>query len=105
MWLRGRHCTPRGVGWREIGWRSGCDGIAVGAPAPVLVIEPAPQSVHDESVDAVEYMPGSHFVHEVAPALGPVFVIEPAAQFVLAATDVAVEYLPAAHSSHELATE
>ena len=45
---------------------------------PVFVIEPAEQALHDATFDAVEYRPGAHSVHVVAPALTPVFVIEPA---------------------------
>ena len=50
------------------------------APAlvPVLVIEPAPQSLHAATFDAVEYLPAAHAVHVVAPAEEPVSVMEPA---------------------------
>ena len=50
------------------------------APAlvPVLVIEPAPQSLHAATFDAVEYLPAAHAAHAVAPAAEPVSVIEPA---------------------------
>ena len=46
--------------------------------APVLVIEPAPQSAHDVMVDAVEYLPALHAVHALAPAFVAVSVIDPA---------------------------
>ena len=49
------------------------------APVPVLVIEPASQSAHVESVDFAEYLPAAHGVQLVAPAEEPVLVIEPAA--------------------------
>ena len=41
---------------------------------------PAVQSVHAATFDAVVYVPASHAVHVVAPALVPVSVIEPAWQ-------------------------
>ena len=45
------------------------------APAlvPVFVIEPALQSVHEVSVDAVEYLPAAQGVHVVAPAAAAVW--------------------------------
>ena len=83
-------------------YRPAAHCVHVTAPvlAPVFVIEPAPQvmqsvsalepvadtylpapqSVHDPTFDAVEYLPASHSVHAVAPAAVPVFVFEPAAQ-------------------------
>ena len=45
---------------------------------PVFVIEPAAQSEHDGTFDAFEYLPASHAVQFVAPALAPVSVFEPA---------------------------
>ena len=47
--------------------------------APVFVIEPAAQSKHDATFEAVEYLPPSHFSHLIAPAPVPVFVTDPAA--------------------------
>ena len=52
---------------------------------------PVGQSVHDASVDAVEYLPTAHAVHVVAPAFLPVLVTEPAAQILHAPTFDAVE--------------
>ena len=95
------------------------------APAlvPVFVIEPAahcaqslasfepvvplyvpgPQSTHEATFDAVEYLPTAHAVHVVAPALVPASVIEPAAQSIHVKSVDFFEYLPAAHSSHVVA--
>ena len=53
------------------------------APAadPVFVIEPAWQSVHEVSLGSVEYVPGRHLSHVVAPGSSSVLsVMEPAAQ-------------------------
>ena len=46
---------------------------------PVFVIEPAVHSVHDATLEAVEYLPAAHGVHTFAPTLAPLSVIEPAA--------------------------
>ena len=59
--------------------------------------------MHDGTVDAVEYLPAAHSVHELAPALAPVFVMDPALQSVHDATFDAVEYLPAPHALHAVA--
>ena len=48
------------------------------ALAPVFVIDPAPQSVHDTTAEVVEYLPAAHAVHIVAPVNRPLLVIEPA---------------------------
>ena len=63
----------------------------------------APQAVHDDTLDAVEYLPAPHSVHVEAPVPAPVFVIEPAAHSVHDATFEAIEYLPAAHAVHAFA--
>ncbi len=63
------------------------------------------QSVQDAVVEAVEYFPTAHSVHELAPAMAPVFVIEPAVHVVHDATFDAVEYLPAEHVAHAVAPE
>jgi hypothetical protein len=54
--------------------------------ATIPTYSPAGQSVHDATFDAVEYLPATHTVHVVAPALVPVSVIEPAAHTLQAAT-------------------
>jgi hypothetical protein len=64
---------------------------------------PAPQLVHDATLDAVEYIPGTHLVHTVAPRLPPLSVIEPAEQPVHESTFDEVEYWPAAHVVHAMA--
>ena len=46
---------------------------------PVFVIEPTPQSEHDATFDAVEYLPATHGAQALAPALVPVSVTDPAA--------------------------
>ena len=55
--------------------------VHVVAPSaePLLVTEPAPQSMQDATFDAVEYLPAPHAVHFVALAAVPVSVIDPAA--------------------------
>ena len=55
--------------------------VHVVAPAlvPVFVIDPAAQSVHEATFEAVEYLPAAHVVQFIAPAASPVPVIEPAA--------------------------
>ena len=58
-------------------------------------------SVHDATVDAVEYLPAAHASHFVAPADRPVLVIEPAAhpeQYDLPPSDW---YCPAPQSMHD----
>ena len=62
-----------------------------------MTYRPVAQLIHASMFDAVEYLPTSHAVHLVAPALVPVLVMEPAVQFVHDTTVEAVEYLPAAH--------
>ena len=47
-------------------------------PAPLSVIDPAVQLVHDATLDPVEYVPAAHAVHKLAPGAVPVSVIEPA---------------------------
>ena len=64
---------------------------------------PAPQSEHEATFDAVEYLPAAHWLHVVAPALGPVFVTDPAPQSMQDATFDASEYLPAPHAVHFVA--
>ena len=59
--------------------------------------------MHDATVDAVEYLPAAHGVHELAPAAAPVFVIKPALHSMHDATFDAVEYLPAPHAVHFVA--
>ena len=63
------------------------------APAkkPVFVIDPARQSMHDATFDAVEYLPAAHAVHCVAPVLVPVSVVEPGAHIVQVLSVDAVE--------------
>ena len=51
----------------------------------------------------VEYLPATHAVQLLAPALLPVLVIEPAAQSAQAFTIDDFEYWPGAHELHELA--
>ena len=45
---------------------------------PVLVLEPASQSVQLSTPELAEYWPAEHGVHAVAPGAAPVLVIEPA---------------------------
>ena len=87
--------------------------------APVFVIEPAAQSAHDATLEAVEYLPALHSLHELAPSSLPVFVTEPASHCVhdvLPATPAYLpawqslqaptddpEYCPAAHAVHVVA--
>ena len=54
--------------------------VVAPVPVPVLVIEPAAQSVHDVAMfELIEYLPAMHAVHVFAPALVPLSVIDPAA--------------------------
>ena len=64
---------------------------------------PASQLVHDELIDAVEYLPAAHSVHIVAPAADPLSVIDPAAHVMHDATIELVEYIPAAQAVHDFA--
>ena len=59
---------------------------------------PGPQSIHDATVDAVEYLPAAHGVQLVAPAATPVSVIEPAAQVEQYDWPRVVWYLPGSHA-------
>jgi hypothetical protein len=61
--------------------------------------------VHAATLDAIEYFPATHSVHNVAPELAPLLVIEPAPHGVHAATFDAFEYVSAAHAIHERAPE
>ena len=74
----------------------------VNKPSPAVYV-PARQSEHDAKVDAVEYLPAAHGVHELAPASVPVFVIEPAPHSMHDVAFDAVEYLPASHAMHFVA--
>ena len=46
--------------------------------AAALVTDPAAQTMHESTFDAIEYSPAAHAMHELAPAAVPVSVIEPA---------------------------
>ena len=90
---------------------------------PVFVIEPSPhtvqsvafvdplparyfpalQSMHNESIDAVEYLPAAQDVHAVAPAATPVSVMDPALHTLHESLAEVVEYLPGAHAVHTVA--
>ena len=48
--------------------------------APVLVTEPAVQTVQAVTFEKSEYRPAAHKVHRVPPLAGPVLVMLPAAQ-------------------------
>ena len=61
------------------------------------MIEPAPQSLHAATFDAVEYLPAAHAVHVVAPAEEPVSVMEPAAHSEQYVRPVALVYLSLIH--------
>ena len=69
---------------------------------PVFVIEPASQSEHDGTFDAVEYLPAAHAVHVVAPVLLPLFVIEPASHMMQSLNPVVPTYIPATHATQRL---
>jgi hypothetical protein len=56
-------------------------------------------------VDAIEYLPAPHSVHELAPLPLPVFVIDPAWHVEHTAALETVEYSPAPHSVQLLAPE
>ena len=45
---------------------------------PVLVTEPATQTMQDATLESLEYSPAAHAVQLVAPVAEPVLVIEPA---------------------------
>ena len=48
---------------------------------------PAVQSMHASTLDAGEYFPATHAVHEMAPVLTPVLVMDPAPQSMHAEAD------------------
>ena len=58
-------------------------------------------SLHESTLEAVEYLPNSQLVHSVAPLPGPVSVIEPARQSSHDSILDAAEYFPAGHSLHD----
>ena len=62
--------------------------VVAPVPVPVLVMDPALQSVQDATLDAVEYLPSARAVHVVAPVPAPVLVMFPAAQVWQAEADV-----------------
>ena len=83
---------------------------------------PAAHAVHDDSVDAVEYLPTGHWLQVVAALLVPLSVIEPAAHSIQSSAFVdallvtyfpaaqsmqdpreSIEYLPATHTVHVVA--
>jgi len=64
---------------------------------------PASQSMHDEPVDVIEYLPAAHALHAIAPAAVPVSVIDPAPHSMHELVAEVAEYLPAAHAVHVVA--
>jgi hypothetical protein len=44
---------------------------------PVLVTEPAAQTMHATTFEPAEYSPAAHDVQVIAPAAAPISVIEP----------------------------
>ena len=71
--------------------------VVAPVPVPVLVMDPALQSVQDGTFDAVENLPPVHAVHVVAPVSVPVSVMDPALhilQLVALVTQMSGWYLP-----------
>ena len=61
--------------------------------------------MHAATFDFVEYLPGDHAMHTIAPVPTPVFVIEPDAHGVHESAVDVLEYLPAGHGMQRAAPE
>jgi hypothetical protein len=73
--------------------------------APVSVIEPAAQLMHDPMFDAVEYAPAVHTMHKLAPTAVPVLVIAPARQVSQYARPVSLAYVACGQLIHVVCAE